>query len=116
MWRFIKKKDEDVRTLIFGTTYRYPDYWINEKRSYYENNNDYSQGQNKKGDCDKLYYPYYSSYSTPNNDKKVTYDYWITSLIFSCLIMVLYIGLALFGFLLFKDGGSDGSSGPVSIK
>ena len=113
-----KKKDEDVRTLIYGTIYTYPSHWINEKKSYYENADDFALEQNKKGDCDKLYYPYYypSSYSSPNNEKKVTYDYWITSLIFSCLIMVLYIGLALFGFLLFKDGGSDGSSGPVSIK
>ena len=112
-----KKKDEDVRIPYHGNTYYYPSYWINKKRSYYENNYDRSRQQNKIGDCDKLYYPYNtSSHSTQNNDKKVTYDYWVTSLIFSCLIMVLYIGLALFGFLLFKDGGSDGSSGPVSIK
>ena len=111
-----QKKDEDVRIQYHGNTYYYPSYWINKKRSYYENNYDRSRQQNKIGDCDKLYYPYYSSSSTPNNNKKLTYDYWVTSLIFSCLIMVLYIGLALFGFLLFKDGGSDGSSGPVSIK
>ena len=82
---------------------------------YYNNDNKITYTKKtgeKDGECDKIYYPY----STPNNNKKITYDYWLTSLIFSCFIMVLYICLALFGFLLFKDGGSSGSSGPVSIK
>ena len=89
----------------------------NYRNLYYYNNDNikipYTKDTGEKdGECDKLYY----YYSTSNNNKKITYDYWLTSLIFSCLIMVLYIGLALFGFLLFKDGGSSGSSGPVSIK
>ena len=86
--------------------------------SLYENPHHYvvdNDSQNQK-DCKKLLY--LSNYDEPNtsNYYKIIYDYWVTSLIFSCLIMVLYIGLAIFGFLLFKDGGSNGSSGPVSIK
>ena len=77
---------------------------------------EYSSEDGKiKGDCEKIYF--YDS--TKNNDKKIIYDYWLTSLIFSCLIMLLHLGLALFGFLLFKKGGSDSSgssSSPITIK
>ena len=37
---------------------------------------------------------------------KYLFDKWITSIIFSCLIIVSDIGLAIFGFLLFKSDGS----------
>ena len=86
--------------------------------SLYENPKHYypdNDSQNQK-DCKKLLYLSYYDEPTTSNYYKIIYDYWVTSLIFSCLIMVLYIGLAIFGFLLFKDGGSNGSSGPVSIK
>ena len=62
-------------------------------------------------ECAKIYN--FNSRET-SNEYKVTYDYWLTSLIFNCLIMVLHIGLALFGFLLFSENG--GSSGAVTIK
>ena len=90
------------------SVYFYLNKLIKSPLTYNKDQNDPS----KIGDCEKIYY---KSYSTANG-YKVTYDYWLTSLIFSCFIMVLYICLALFGFLLFKDGGSSGSSGPVSIK
>jgi len=38
---------------------------------------------------------------------KYLYDMWVTTIIFSCLITACAIGLAIFGFLLFKN--SDGS-------
>jgi len=39
-------------------------------------------------------------------DNKYLFDKWIASIIFSCLIIVCDIGLAIFGFLLFKSDGS----------
>ena len=107
-----KETDQEIEGRIDPNNYDNIDYTLNSLikniKQYYKDQNDHS----KTGDCEKIYY---GSYSTANG-YKVTYDYWLTSLIFSCLIMVLYIGLALFGFLLFKDGGSSSSSGPVSIK
>jgi hypothetical protein len=64
---------------------------------------------NKKGDCDKIYLV-----ENGNNVKKKLYDYWVLTIVFGCLIFVLDIGLAIFGFLIFKD--SSGTSGAVSIK
>ena len=39
---------------------------------------------------------------------KYKYDKWVTSIIFSVLVIACNIGLALFGFLIFKDNGSSG--------
>ena len=77
---------------------------------YGENANSYTNEDGTTGTCNKIYY----FNRETDNEYKVTYDYWLTSLIFSCLIMALHIGLALFGFLLFSENGS--SSGPVTIK
>ena len=63
-----------------------------------------------KGECDKLYLNEYSS----TNEKKKLYDSWVLTIVFGCFIFVLDIGLAIFGFLIFKD--SNGTSGAVSIK
>ena len=65
---------------------------------------------NKKGECDKIYID--DSHDT--NERKKLYDYWVLTIVFSCFIFVLDIGLAIFGFLIFKD--SNGTSGAVSIK
>ena len=52
--------------------------------------------------CGKAY-----SDSTPNDfDNKYLFDRWITTFIFSCFICGCCIGLAIFGFLLFKSDGS----------
>ena len=51
--------------------------------------------------CDALY--------VQNSDKfenKYLYDRWVTTLIFACFIIACDIGLAIFGFLLFKSDGS----------
>jgi hypothetical protein len=40
-----------------------------------------------------------------NFENKYLFDKWTTSIIFSCLITVCDIGLAIFGFLLFKSDG-----------
>ena len=78
---------------------------------------------NKKGECDKLYVNEFSGTSPAvssslnipiNIFRKKLYDYWVLTIVFGCFIFVLDIGLAIFGFLIFKD--SSGSSGAVTIK
>ena len=51
--------------------------------------------------CKHLYWSRVSSVSN-----KYIFDMWITTIIFTCLIIVCDIGLAIFGFLLFKSDGS----------
>jgi len=59
-------------------------------------------GHSPSGDnCKHLYWRPISSVSN-----KYIFDMWITTIIFSCLIIVCDIGLAIFGFLLFKSDGS----------
>ena len=55
-------------------------------------------GSNK---CENLYL---SAINTIEN--KYVFDRWITTIIFSCFIIVCDIGLSIFGFLLFKSDGS----------
>ena len=52
--------------------------------------------------CNKVYL------SNPEDDfdNKYLFDRWITTFIFSCFICACCIGLAIFGFLLFKSDGS----------
>lgn len=64
------------------------------------------------GKCEKLYAFPLPDFKT--NKYKILYDRWLTTIILSCLIFLLNIGLAIFGFLLFND--SNGLSGTVSIK
>ena len=47
---------------------------------------------------------YSSAVGTVSN--KYIFDMWVTTIIFTCLIIVCDIGLAIFGFLLFKSDGS----------
>jgi hypothetical protein len=68
------------------------------------------ENNNEKGECDKLYIYEPSTTNTKNN----LYDSWVITIVFGCFIFVLDIGLAIFGFLIFKD--SNGSSGAVTIK
>ena len=68
----------------------------------------------KLGDCEKIYYISSSTNPIKDNEKKIQYDRWLTTLILSCFIFLFNIGLAIFGFLLFRE--SNGSSGSVSIK
>jgi len=48
----------------------------------------------------------YISYIANGFGNKYLFDRWITTIIFSCLTIVCCIGLAIFGFLLFKSDGS----------
>jgi hypothetical protein len=74
---------------------------INNKKSFSDNDHHTIE-------CDKLY----DIYNPTINQQKIIHDYWLTSLIFSCFIMVLYIVLALFGFLLFREPGGSGTPVP----
>ena len=51
--------------------------------------------------CDAFYLEKFSSV-----ERKYLYDRWVTTLIFACFIIACDIGLAIFGFLLFKSDGS----------
>jgi len=54
--------------------------------------------------CEKLY-----SYQQNNSiSNKYDYDRWVTSIIFCVFVIACSIGLALFGFLIFKGDGSNG--------
>ena len=63
---------------------------------------------------DKCEYLYYNSNSNKDGiEFKYGYDKWVTSIIFGCFIIALNLGLAIFGFLLFKDSGSSSGHTPV---
>jgi uncharacterized membrane protein (DUF485 family) len=67
---------------------------------------------NEKGECDKIYL--LPNSVSPTREKKKLYNYWVTTIVFGCFIFILDIGLAIFGFLIFKD--SKGAPGAVPIK
>ena len=53
-------------------------------------------------DCKKLYLG-----TSPTGVKnKYIFDRWVSTIIFTCFIAACCIGLAIFGFLLFKSDGS----------
>ena len=54
-------------------------------------------------DCNKLYY----FENATDNHRKVIYERWLTTIILSCIIFILDVGLALFGFLV--NSGSKGT-------
>lgn len=54
-------------------------------------------------ECKFLYYA--SNSQEDEVSLKYKYDKWVTNIIFGCFILVLNLGLALFGFLLFKTPG-----------
>ena len=57
---------------------------------------------NKKGSCENIYLSIEDIANKNINDK------WLTTIIFSVLIMLCFICLSLFGFLLFKNTGESG--------
>jgi len=69
--------------------------------------------QTAHNNCDGIYYGD-SRYSIDDIENKYQYDKWVTSIIFGCFIILLNLGLAVFGFLIFKE--SDGTSGHVTLK
>lgn len=65
-----------------------------QKTKYYDSS---ANRNNEKGDCDYLYY-----LDGAASYKKRTYI-----IVLGCFISVLDIALAIFGFFIFKDGGSS---------
>ena len=55
-------------------------------------------------ECGKLY----SGHKNDDIFNKYNYDRWVTSIIFGVFVIACSIGLALFGFLIFKGDGSNG--------
>jgi hypothetical protein len=73
-----------------------------EENEYTESQKEFLDGQLKpKGKCDKLIFSSPENYK--DNSFKVRYDRWLTTIIFSCFIFLLDIGLAIFGFLNLSD-------------
>ena len=64
----------------------------------------YSDANGNLKDCNKLYYVE----ETTLNYYKNIYDRWLTTIILSCFIFLLDIGVALFGFLLSRDSKGTG--------
>ena len=64
--------------------------------------------------CDYIWPSSLSNYNT--FEHKYAYDRWLTAIILSVFIVACGLGLAVFGFLLFKNSGSSGSSGHVPVK
>ena len=71
-------------------------YILNEKRKFYDGPSIFGK---EKGECDKIYSIDLSGY----NEKKNLYDHWVATIILGCIILVLNIGLAIYGFLVFKN-------------
>ena len=54
----------------------------------------------EKGECDKVYAIDDTSLT---EEKQNLYNSWVITIVLGCFIFVLDIGLAIFGFLIFKD-------------
>ena len=61
----------------------------------------YTYTSSKHDNCDNLYVSLSSSL-----ENRYLYDRWVTTIIFACFIIACDIGLAIFGFFLFKSDGS----------
>lgn len=74
------------------------------KFSYNDKKLEFNEG-NSNGECDKLRLDD-NRYPNQSNKKKNIYDHWVATLIFSILIFICDIGLAIFGFLIFNQPSS----------
>ena len=96
----IYKSYQDEKSDIYNCPYSAP---LPAVQSTYED-----------GSTTKCDYLWPNAYIEAGLENKYLFDKWITSIIFSALILVCDIGLVIFGFLLF-NGGSD-SKGHVPVK
>ena len=80
---------------------------LEEKKSQLPQIQYYDDKGNEVGECDKLFIERYYTYENKN-----TYNKVIAAYIFSVFIVILHIGLAIFGFLLFKESGNTPNSLP----
>ena len=130
-WAFAKKKDGRFKCLyykdnndMYSFIAKYNDvgkkqynYNKKKKEEYADHNSDFYKCQADKDKCNGEYYSgtetipddckaLYTDYYDDTIDKKYLFDKWVTTIIFSCFIVACDIGLAIFGFLLFKSDGS----------
>ena len=105
-YRDIGKKQYNYNSESFILFRVYPSYTEIGQCSSYTNYN------TKKGTCEYIWNngEQYNSLVT----NKYIYDRWLTSIIISVFIVACGLGLAAFGFLLFKNSGD--SSGKVQIQ
>ena len=102
---------KNFRMIIEQLNQAGPDYYPTELDELC--GNDFgSLSKTQLNNCDYLFYGEGDDINVVSN--KYVYDKWVTTIIFGCIIILLNIGLAVFGFLMFKDSGS--SSGPVTIQ
>ena len=66
-------------------------------------NSNFDSGDMVGSNCQYLYI---KNTGLDNIYYKYLYDKWITTIIFGCFIIAINLGLAIFGFLLFKEGNS----------
>ena len=90
LWENCKKLDEGKQILFLSSlTY------TNVKRKYYDSS---TNPPTEKGECDKIY----AIDINNDNTKKNLYDHWVATIVLGCFILVLNVGLSIFGFLLYK--------------
>ena len=93
-----------------------PSYPYTPSFSYYDIKDLCSNNFNglTKAVADNCDYLFYGGGDLDEISNKYQYDKWVATIIFGCIIILLNLGLAVFGFLMFKESGS--SSGPVTIQ
>ena len=113
---YAKYNDLGKKQYNYHKDFEYPDSSSEFSKSACKLSSPLAECQNprtsKVSNCNKLYYN-----GNGNNGAiyyKYMYDKWVTSIIFGCFIIVLNLGLAGFGFLLFSQ--TEGSSGHVAVK
>lgn len=121
---FYKEKD-DYAVLAKFSDLGKKQYNYNKKKTQElnEGNSLFSKCQGEIDECDNEYYSdpgsglstsaaiglqcqYLYTQPTDKITNKYLFDRWVTTIIFSCFICICDIGLAIFGFLLFKSDGS----------
>ena len=117
------KKDKDNSILAKYSDLGKKQYNYEKKRHYPGDNDEFNKANCQRTDyeayvgcynsekfsgtlpspqCDNLYL----SIKANGFGNKYLFDRWVATIIFSCFIIACYIGLAIFGFLLFQSNGS----------
>ena len=105
----------DINSYNKGCNIEFPYNSIEDSNFYsycqkYQNGEDkfnkltYIDKSGNQKDCKKIYY----LEDEVDYEYKIIYDRWLTTIIFSCFIAILDIGLALFGFFLMSNSNKGG--------
>jgi len=131
-WAYAKKEEGKIFKCLFfndkdenSLFVKYSDLGKKQYNYNKEKSQEYADQDSNYFDCSEHYIPSltcnskeYIEIAFVNNcdnlymipidtiENKYLFDKWITSIIFSCLVIVCDIGLAVFGFLLFKSDAS----------